>query len=172
MRIRSAAPEDARRLLEIYTPYVERTAVSFECTVPTVEAFRARIVRTLAAYPYLVLEEDGRVLGYAYAGPLGVREAYRPSCEVSIYLDGDARGRGYGRALCEALEQGLRDRGVCSLYACIADPVEEDEYLTRDSEGFHRRMGYTLVGRFHRCGRKFGRWYNVIWMEKRIAEQD
>lgn len=169
MHIRSAVPEDAVRLLEIYAPYVTETAVSFEYRPPEPEEFRRRIRRTLEGYPYLVLEEAGRIQGYAYAGALGVREAYRPSCEVSIYLDRSARGRGWGRALYQALEEQLRTRGVCNLYACIAEAEGEDEYLNRDSQRFHERMGYVTVGRFHRCGYKFGRWYNVIWMEKFIG---
>jgi len=170
--VRSASPADAERLLEIYAYYVEHTAISFEWETPSEEEFRRRIEKTLQAYPYLVLEEDGRARGYAYAGPFKERAAYRYSCEVSIYLARDARGRGNGRRLYQALEKELAVRGIRNLYACIADPIEEDEYLTRDSERFHRHMGYETVGRFHGCGRKFGRWYNMIWMEKRISARE
>ena len=170
--IRSAQPADAQRLLEIYGWYVEHTAISFECAVPGLEEFRARIVNTLARYPWLVLEADGVVQGYAYAGPLSERWAYRFSCEGSIYLDRCAHERGYGRRLYQALEAALRDRGIRNLYACVADPETEDEYLTHNSERFHAHMGFERVGTFHRCGYKFGRWYNVIWMEKRLTEDD
>ena len=163
---RSAVPEDAERLLEIYAHYVSDTAVSFELELPSAETFRGRIERTLEKYPYLVLEADGRIAGYAYAGVFKDRAAYDHCCEVTIYLDKDQKGRGYGRELYEALEEALRARGITNLYACISDPIEEDEYLTRDSELFHRHMGYTKVGEFHRCGYKFGRYYNMIWMEK------
>ena len=170
--VRSASPADAERLLEIYAYYVEQTAISFELETPTAEEFRRRIERTLRTYPYLVLEEDGRARGYAYAGPFKERAAYRFSCEVSIYLARDARGLGYGRKLYEGLEKALAARGIRNLYACIADPMEEDETLTRDSERFHRHMGYETVGRFHGCGRKFGRWYNMIWMEKLLDARE
>ena len=70
----------------------------------------------------------------------------------------------------EALEKELRSRGIVNLYACIADPITEDEYLTKNSERFHRAMGYVKVGDFHKCGYKFGRLYNMIWMEKIIGE--
>jgi len=119
-----------------------------------------------------VAEEGGVILGYAYAGPFVGRAAYGHCCELSIYLDRAARRKGYGRRLYEALEAELSSRGVLNLYACIGDPGEEDEYLTRDSERFHRRLGFTLAGRFHACGRKFGRWYNMIWMEKIIGEHE
>ena len=94
------------------------------------------------------------------------RAAYDRSCEVTVYVDHCYKGRGYGRVLYEAMEKALSQTEITNLYACIGDPVEEDEYLTKDSENFHRHMGYTLAGTFHNCGLKFGRLYNMIWMEK------
>ena len=170
--IREAKPEDAKALLEIYAYYVENTAITFEYDVPSTDVFRDRIIRTLEGYPYLVLEENGSILGYAYAGVFKDRPAYSRCCELSIYLSCGKRRRGYGRMLYEALEAELKKRGFLNLYACIADPVVEDEYLTRNSEQFHRHLGFAKVGEFHRCGYKFGRWYNMIWMEKRIGEHE
>ena len=172
MPIRSATPDDTARLLEIYAYYVENTAISFECTAPTFDEFKNRIERTLEKYPYLVLEEDGVIQGYAYAAPLKNREAYAHSCELSIYLDRSARGRGYGRRLYEALEAELAKIGILNLYACIADPIREDAYLTRNSQQFHEHLGFKRVGIFSRCGYKFGRWYNMVWMEKFIGDHD
>ena len=169
MLIRSAATEDADRLLEIYSYYVENTAISFEYETPSLEEFRGRISQTLEKYPYLVAEEDGLIQGYSYAGVFKGRAAYDHCCEVTIYLDRDSKGKGYGRALYEALEDALKKQGILNLYACIGDPIVEDEYLTKDSEKFHQHMGYTKVGEFHKCGYKFGRWYNMIWMEKFIT---
>lgn len=168
--IRTAEVNDAQRLLDIYAYYVTKTAVSFECAVPSLAEFRSRIEKTLAKYPYLVLEENGVVRGYAYAGVFKDREAYDRSCEMTIYLEHGAEGRGYGRLLYEVLEKELKDRGILNLYACIGDPVTEDEYLTKNSEQFHRHLGYRKVGEFHKCGYKFDRWYNMIWMEKMIGE--
>ena len=171
MTIRSAVPEDAPRLLAIYAYYVENTAISFEYATPSVEDFTHRIENTLKKYPYLVLEdEEGRIQGYAYAGVFKGRAAYDRSCEVTIYVDPDAKGRGFGRQLYEALEEELKARGFLNLYACIGVPIVEDEYLTRDSELFHQHMGYKKVGEFHQCGYKFDRWYDMIWMEKIIGE--
>ena len=166
MLIRSAATDDAQRLLEIYSYYVEDTAISFEYETPSLEEFRGRISQTLEKYPYLVAEENGVIKGYAYAGVFKGRAAYDHCCEVTIYLDRDSKGNGYGRALYEALEEALKKQGIMNLYACIGDPIVEDEYLTKNSEKFHQHMGYTKVGEFHKCGYKFGRWYNMIWMEK------
>lgn len=170
MIIRSATTEDAARLLEIYAYYVENTAISFECEVPSLEEFKNRIAATLEKYPYLVLEEDGLIRGYAYAGIFKGRAAYDHCCEVTIYLDRDSKRHGFARALYEELEKELRKIGIINLYACIADPISEDEYLTKNSEQFHQHMGYAKVGEFHKCGYKFGRWYNMIWMEKMIGE--
>ena len=167
--IRSAAPADAARLLEIYSWYVENTAISFECMTPSPAEFGDRIRGTLERFPYFVLEENGVIQGYAYAGPFHSRAAYSHCCELSIYLDRNARGRGYGRKLYEALEASLREMGFLNLYACIGDPITEDEYLTHNSEQFHQHMGFVKIGTFHRCGRKFDRWYNMIYMEKMIG---
>lgn len=167
--IRSASVEDTARLLEIYGYYVKNTAITFEYDVPGPEEFAARISNTLHKYPYLVLEEKGSIRGYAYAGPFVGRAAYSHSCEVTIYLDKDAKGKGYGRLLYEALENKLIATGILNLYARIGSPVEEDEYLTKNSEQFHEHLGFVKVGEFHKCGYKFNRWYNMICMEKIIG---
>ena len=168
--IRSAVPDDAPALLEIYSWYVLHSAVTFESAVPSQEEFRRRIGGTLEKYPYFVAEENGKPVGYAYAGAFHVRAAYGWSAEMSIYIAPDARGRGLGRQLYERLEGALGQMGILNLYACISWPEEEDEYLDKSSPAFHERMGYAQVGMFRRCGYKFGRWYSMIWMEKIIGE--
>ena len=170
IEIRGAAVSDAERLLEIYDYYVRNTAVSFEYETPSLEEFRNRMKETMKRYPYLVILRDGNTEGYAYAGPFKGRAAYDWSCETTIYLDRRSRGLGLGRMIYEALEKELGKRGILNLYACIAYPETEDEYLTANSADFHRHLGYTTAGVFHRCGYKFGRWYNMIWMEKIIGE--
>ena len=167
--IRSATPADAPRLLEIYDHYVRNTAITFECETPSPEDFAGRISRTLRRYPYIVIEVDGVPQGYAYAGPFIGRAAYDWSCAVSIYVARDARKHGLGRRLYEALEEALGGMGMLNLYACIGYPEVPDEYLTANSAEFHAHMGYRQVGRFHKCGCKFGRWYDMIWMEKLIG---
>lgn len=167
--IRSAAISDAEKLLSIYAYYVEHTAVTFEYDVPTVEEFRQRIRKTMVKYPYLVLERDREILGYAYAGPFVGRAAYDWSAEVTIYLAPGEHKKGYGRRLYDALERELKEKGVLNLYACIGYPNTEDEYLTKNSAQFHSHLGYKQVGVFSNCGFKFGRWYSMIWMEKMIG---
>ena len=171
LQIRDATTEDAARLLKIYACYVENTAITFEYDVPSIEEFRGRIERISRRYPYLVIEEDGVIRGYAYAGVFKDRAAYDRSCETTIYLEHGVSGRGLGRKLYEALEEELVVRGILNLYACIAVPDgEADEYLDFNSAQFHTHMGYETVGTFHKCGYKFGRWYNMVWMEKMIGE--
>ena len=170
LRIRTARLSDAPVLLKIYAPYVEKTAITFECTVPDIEEFAARMRATLRRYPYLVAERGGEIVGYAYAGPFGSRAAYDWAVETSIYVDMEQKRGGIGRRLYEELENILKQQGILNVNACIAYPQAEDEYLTKDSVLFHEKLGYTMVGTFHQCGYKFHRWYDMVWMEKFIGE--
>lgn len=170
--IRRATEEDAEPMLDIYAWYVKNTAVTFEYDVPETEEFRRRIEHVTRRYPWLAAEEDGRILGYAYAAPFKDRAAYDWSAETTIYVDPQARRKGVGTLLYRALEDALRKMGVLNLYACIGVPEQEDEYLTFDSQRFHRRMGCRTAAEFRECGCKFGRWYHMIWMEKRIGAHE
>ena len=170
MEIRKAREEDATAMLAIYAPYVQKTAISFEYDVPTLEEFRQRIRRVTARYPWLVAEDNGRVVGYAYASAFHERAAYQWAVETSIYIDQRERQKGIGRLLHDALETALKQQGILNLNACIAYTETEDEHLTLGSVYFHKRLGYQQVAHFHQCGKKFGRWYDVIWMEKLIGE--
>lgn len=117
LHLRPASLSDAAALRAIYAPYVEKTAITFECTVPDVEAFAARMRATLRRYPYLVAMRGGEIVGYAYAGAFGERAAYAWAAEVSIYLREDQRRQGIGRRLYAALEALLRAQHVQTL--CI-----------------------------------------------------
>lgn len=168
--IRTARPEDAEALLEIYAPYVRETAITFEYEVPSVGEFRKRIESILKKYPYLLAEQDGKITGYAYAGVFNERPAADWAVETAIYVEKGSRRAGVGRALYGALEKALAGQNILNVNAGIAWPETEDEYLTYDSIRFHEHMGYRMVGRFHQCGYKFGRWYDLAWMEKHLGE--
>jgi L-amino acid N-acyltransferase YncA len=170
LTFRTAELADTGRLLEIYAPYVRDTAITFEYEVPSLEEFTERIRHTLERYPYIVAEQDGKILGYAYVGPFHERAAYDWAVETSIYVDRNVRHSGVGRGLYDVLEKVLRAMHILNLNACIAYPREADEHLTKNSAEFHAHLGYRLVGEFHECGYKFGRWYDMIWMEKLIGE--
>ena len=163
--IRIARESDTDELLAIYAPYVKETAITFEYTVPTHEEFRDRIRKTLAKYPYLVAVQDAEILGYAYASEFKNRAAYDWAVETTIYVKQDSRKSGVGKKLYQALEEVLKQQHICNLYACIA-------YPNPGSIGFHERLGYQTIGHFSKCGYKFETWYDMIWMEKMIAEHD
>ncbi|MDO4632589.1 MAG: GNAT family N-acetyltransferase [Eubacteriales bacterium] len=168
--IRNVTPDDAEELLKIYAPYVERTAITFEYEVPTLEEFRGRICDTLKKYPYLAATDGEKILGYAYIGCFKGRAAYDWSAETTIYLAEGQKRKGIGKILYKALEDAAAKQNILNLNACIGYPREEDEYLTKASVLFHERMGYRMVGCFHNSGYKFDRWYDMVWMEKFIGE--
>lgn len=170
IKIRIATKQDAAELLEIYRPYVEKTAISFEWEVPTVQEFERRIEEKLEKFPYLVAERNDEIVGYAYASTFIGRAAYDWAVETTIYVREDQKRTGVGRDLYEALEKALALQNILNLNACIGYPEVEDEYLTKNSVQFHAHLGYRLVGRFYKCGCKFGRWYDMVWMEKLIGE--
>lgn len=168
--IRIATTDDAQELLDIYAPYVTKTAISFECEVPSLEEFRTRITDVLKKYPYLVAECGGEILGYAYTHAFVGRAAYDHSAETTIYLKEGRTKSGVGRMLYEALERISTAQNILNMNACIGYPEIEDEHLTMNSIQFHEHMGYRMVGIFHNCGYKFGTWYHMAWMEKIIGE--
>lgn len=167
--IRTANAQDAADILQIYAPYVQNTAISFEYEIPTLAEFRERIVNTLRRYPYIVAEQDGEIIGYAYMGAFSARAAYNWAAEVTVYLKDGKRKMGLGGKLYTKLETIAKAQNIISLKACIAYPEIEDEYLTQNSVQFHAHLGYAIVGRFRKCGYKFARWYDVLWMEKLIG---
>ena len=168
--IRMATTADAKELLQIYAPYVQNTAITFEYEVPSGEEFAKRIENTLTKYPYLVAVEDGQIVGYAYASIFKARIAYSWAVETSIYIKQDCRGKGVGKTLYQALEDILKRQHVINLNASIAYAEKEDEHLNHSSIRFHERFGYKKVAHFTKCGYKFGNWYDMIWMEKMLGE--
>lgn len=117
-------------------------------------------------------ECDGKIIGYAYAGVFKDRAAYDHSVETSIYVDLNEKRHGTGTLLYHELEKRLAEIGIKNVYACIASPEKDDEYLNHDSIKFHEKLGYTLVGTFHKCAKKFGRYYDMVWMEKMIGKHN
>lgn len=168
--IRDAKVTDAKAIQTIYTPYVETTAITFEYNVPSEKEFCRRIETVQQKYPWIVAMVNGKVVGYAYASAFKPRDAYQWAIETSIYVDNNNKHSGIGRQLHEALEQRLKMQGILNMNACISFIDPEDEYLTQDSVRFHERLGYQKVAHFHQCGKKFNRWYDMIWMEKMIGE--
>lgn len=167
-KIREATLEDAERLVEIYSHYVLNTAVSFEYEVPTVTEFRERMRNIMKKYPYLVAVKDDLVVGYVYSGAYSTREAYSWTAANSIYVDKDYRRQGIGSLLYGELEKRLKEQGIVNLLAGSAFCDVEDEYLTHASYEFHKHMGYEKVAQLKAIGKKFDRWYDLLWMQKKI----
>ena len=169
LKIRDVQIEDAARLVEIYSYYVLNTAVSFEYAVPTVEEFENRIRNITQKYPYLVCEREGKIVGYVYASSYSSREAYNWTIDTSIYVDKDCRRLGVGSLLYKELENRLKKMGIVNLLAGVAFCEKEDEYLTHDSPNFHLSQGYTEVAHMKSVGKKFERWYDLKWFQKKLV---
>lgn len=162
IHIRMARESDVPGILAIYGPYIENTAITFEYTVPTVEAFTQRFRAITAIGPWLVAEEDGQLLGYAYLDRAFERMAYRWAADLSVYLRPEARGKGLGRVFYLLLERMGAMQGYQVLYGLVTS-----ENLP--SCRFHEAVGYRLVGFLADCGYKLGRWHGVNWYEKRLC---
>jgi len=160
--IRNAAEADVSAILAIYAPYVLHSTATFEYDVPSEEAFLQRFRDITAQFPWLVWEEEGQILGYAYASRPYARAAYSWCAEPSVYLKPEARGRGIGKALYQVMEACLKLQGYQLLYALV---TEENTASLR----FHEKLGYFTRVSFPDCAWKFGRSLGVNWMEKRLT---
>ena len=162
--IRFADPaRDAAGILAVYAPYIRKTAVTFETEVPAPDAFTARVAGICADFPYLVLEVDGELAGYAYAHRQAERAAYAWNAELSIYLAGNRRGRGVGAPLYRLLESLLAMQGYVNLYGVITAS-------NAGSIRLHEKLGYRQTGLHEKTGWKFGQWHDVAWLHKRVRE--
>ena len=159
--IRPAKREDVPAILNIYAPYVRETTITFEYDVPEITGFYARFDSISGRYPYLVWEEGGRILGYAYADRAFARAAYAWDADLSIYLDMNERGRGVGTKLYGCLEEIMKNHGYHNLYALITG---ENAASVR----FHESRGYGRLGVLKDSGWKFGRWLDVYWYGLRL----
>lgn len=161
MIIRFVSAEDADELLEIYGQYID-TPVTFEYTLPTREEFQERIRFISSFYPNLVCEDNGKIIGYAYAHRQMERAAYQWNAELSIYLDSACVSRGIGTKLYTYLMDLLAQQGVKTVYGVVTLPNAR-------SEGLHASLGFRLLGIHKNTGYKNGRWHDVAWFEKPLA---
>lgn len=168
LKIRDARLDDAQRLVEIYAPYITETAVSFEYEVPTVDEFKSRIKKIREKYPYLVCEKNGIIVGYVYASAYSKREAYDWTAVTSIYVDKNCRRMGVGSLLYSQLEKRLKKIGIENLLAGVAYCEREDNYLSKDSYLFHTKEGYVMAGHLKDVGKKFDRYYDLLWLQKKL----
>ena len=160
--IRLATEQDAPAIRAIYAPIVERTAISFETEPPSAEEMRRRIAATLSVYPWLVQEDERRILSYAYAGPHRARPAYRWSVDVTVYVAPDAHRRGIGRSLYTALFEVLQRQRFHAAFAGITLPNQA-------SVGLHEAVGFAPVGIYRSVGFKLGAWHDVGWWQRPLG---
>ena len=146
IKVRSVALEDAKYLVEIYKPYVEETAITFDYSVPSIYEFEEKIAKIIQNYPFLVAEENSKILGYAYAGEFYPKDAYKWTAEITN------------------LERELLNREIYHLTSCIAYPDE-------GSISFHEKRGFRKVAYFEKVGYKFDRWWDVVWYQKDIGDK-
>jgi phosphinothricin acetyltransferase len=166
--IREARKDDTGKIREIYAPYIIDTAITFRDELSDFEENKNEIEELRKSHAYLVAEEENEILGYAYAAPVRSQEAYAHSVETSIYLRPEAKGKNIGRKLYEELFKRLKAKGYSNLYAVIAVSDVKDSFLPEGSVPFHKALGFEIVGRLNNCGKKFGHFYSVVWMEKII----
>jgi len=164
MAIRFGTPDDGPELLKIYAQYID-TPVTFEYALPTEEEFSKRIADISGFYPYLVCEENSRIIGYAYAHRHMEREAYQWNAELSVYLDPSFTSKGLGKKLYAIVIEMLKLQGIKTVYGGVTLPNEK-------SEALHKALGFMVLGTYHNAGYKDGKWHDVAWFERAIAEHD
>lgn len=158
--IRLAEVSDAAAIAGIYNPYIANTTITFEEQRVSAEQIAQRILDIQAAsLPWLVAEEAGQIVGYAYASPWKARSAYRHSVEVSVYLQEQAQGQGWGSRLYKALFSALKEREVHVAIGGIALP-------NPGSIALHEKFGMEKVAHFKEVGFKFGQWLDVGYWQK------
>jgi phosphinothricin acetyltransferase len=163
VQVRDASAADAEACAAIYTPYVTGTAITFELDPPTAEDMAERIAKAQSTHAWLVLEDDGAVVGYAYGGPMKPRPAYRWSCEVSVYVASSHHRTGAGRRLYNALFDRLSERGYRTAVAGVTLPNPA-------SEALHKSLGFDPIGTYRNIGWKFDSWHDVAWSQRPLAK--
>ena len=160
--IRFVEEKDIESLAAIYNYYIENTTCTLELEALSTEAFRARVEKISVRFPYLVYEEDGEILGYAYLNDFNPRGGYRFTADLSLYVAPTARGRGIGRALYEAIEPRAKEMGLCNVISLITSENEA-------SLAFHDALGFERVAKIDGIARKFDRWIGLCYCIKRIG---
>ena len=165
IKIRLFQEADSERILEIYRPYVEETAISFELEVPTQEAFRDRVRGIALEYPYLVYLLDGSIAAYAYAHRHMERAAYQWNATLSVYVDGRYQRQGIGKRLYTCLMEILKMQNVHNVYGVVRN-------TNPNSEKLHESFGVRRIGVYRQSGYKFGVWHDVTWFEKSLSTHE
>ncbi|MGZ3695502.1 MAG: N-acetyltransferase family protein [Bdellovibrionota bacterium] len=164
-RVRTATTHDAAAMLEIYSPYVLATPVSFETELPSLSEFQARIAAKLEKFTWLAYERDGQIIGYAYAGAFKSRLAYQWTAETSVYVRQGFHGKGIGKALYENLLPILQEQGLINVIGGMTMPNEGSRKL-------HEHFGFTQVAQFKDAGFKLGQWWDVGYWQLQFPKPE
>jgi L-amino acid N-acyltransferase YncA len=165
VEVRIANPADAAALVNIYAPYIQNTAFTFETEIPSAEQFSTRITNCLAKFPWVVCTINHKMAGYVYASVHRDREAYQWTCECSVYLDPAFTGKGLGKELYALLFEILKQQGLRNIYAGITLPNEASVRL-------HEGCGFTRFAVYENVGYKLGSWHKVGWWRLAINGYD
>jgi phosphinothricin acetyltransferase len=164
-RIRLATINDAKEIRDIYAPNILNASISFETELPSFEEMQSRIQTILQKYPWIVCEVDEKIAGYVYASKHRDREAYQWSCECSIYMNNDFKGKGIGKELYQLLFQILKLQGFRNVYAGVTLPNE-------GSISIHEKCGFKHFATYENIGYKFDNWHSVGWWKLQINDYD
>jgi len=159
--VRMARSEDAAAILQIYEPYILNTAITFEYEIVTLEAFKLRMETIQEQYPWLVCEQEGKVIGYAYCSQFKERAAFAWDLECSVYIKENTHHQGIATALYTKLFELVREQGYFNVYALITYPHD-------NSVALHKKFGFAEVGIYKKTGYKMGQWWDLLVMEKRL----
>ncbi len=162
--IRFIKESDAEQVLAIYAHYVEHTHITFEYPPPSLDEYRQKITSVIEQYPWLVYEEDGKIIGYAYAHVHRPRVAYQWSPEATIYLHPEYKGKGIGKILYTVLFDLLRLQGYYTVLAGVGQPNDGSNHL-------HKKLGFLEIGTFKDVGFKFGNWHDTVWYRLPLGER-
>lgn len=160
--IRAAKADDAEQILDIYRPYIKDTTITYEYEDIPVSTFRKRMEGIMEKYPWLVYEEDGKIVGYAYASEHRERAAFAWDCEISVYLSPEHHRKGIAGRLYEKLFEIMKEQGFVNVYALIDYPNEASQKL-------HEKFGFHDMCIYRDTAYKFGAWRSLLVMEKRLA---
>lgn len=161
MPVRTCTPADIPSICGIYNHYIAHTAITFEELPVSVTEMQTRVAATMQLFPWLVFEENEKILGYAYASKWKDRSAYKYTAEVTVYLHPEQCGKGIGGILYTDLIEQLANKNLHALLACIAIP-------NIASEKIHEQFGFRQVAHFREVGFKFGRWLDVGYWQKNL----
>lgn len=163
--IRMIEDADIPVILDWYNFYIEHSSATFETEPLSLETFTKRVHMITEKYPWIILEKEGKPVGYAYLGSFMERAAYDWTCDLALYLDPEQRGKGYGTELMNAIIETAEKCGYVNLVSIVT-------MGNRASEHLHEKAGFRVMGQFEHSGYKFDQWWGITWYGRCLKDQD